>query len=61
MGRGLTKMPTKLRKLLCLLGRHAWQSDGDSFMGDVSGRITTVIWWYCPHCQSNKLVFIRRD
>lgn len=54
-------MKPTLRKLLCLLGRHDWQSDGDSFMGESNGRLTTLIWWYCPHCQKDRLKFIRRD
>lgn len=53
-------MPT-LRKLLCLLGRHQWCSDGDSFNGAYSGHTTTLIWWYCPHCWATKLTFIGKD
>lgn len=54
-------MNPTLRRFLCLLGHHQWRSDGDTFQGSRSGRCTTMIWWYCPHCWATRLQFIRRD
>ena len=48
-------------RLMCLLGFHDWSSQCDNFMGESSGRITTMMWCYCKDCYKCKLDFIYQN
>lgn len=54
-------MKKLLIKCRCKIGWHCWQSQSDSFAGDMSGRVTTLVWWYCVDCHETKLKFAYQD